>query len=131
MDGPGTRFVLFTSGCPLRRLYCADPDTWPMHGGREAAVDEVTTETGKYRGFISYALVPGWTDDEDAADGLAGLLSGLSCVERVDILPFHELGAAKYDALGIPFPLRNAPVPDTVLVGRVRGRFRERDLVAH
>ncbi|HET6706425.1 4Fe-4S cluster-binding domain-containing protein, partial [Amycolatopsis sp.] len=28
MDGPGTRFVVFTSGCPLRCLYCQNPDTW-------------------------------------------------------------------------------------------------------
>lgn len=83
------------------------------------------------RVWIRYVLVPGWTDDEDAVDGLAAFLSGLACVERVDILPFHKLGAAKYDALGVPFPLRDTPVPDRTLVDRVRVRFREHGLMAH
>ena len=76
-------------------------------------------------------LVPGWTDDPEAIDGLARFLSGLDSVERIDILPFHKLGAAKYDALGIPFPLRDTPVPDATLVDRVRGQFRAQGLTAH
>jgi pyruvate formate lyase activating enzyme len=82
-------------------------------------------------GGIRPARRPGWTDDEDAVEGLAGFLSGLGSVERIDILPFHKLGAYKYDALGVPFPLRDTPVPDTALVDRVRGQFRGRGLAAH
>ncbi|MFE7940177.1 pyruvate formate-lyase-activating protein [Streptomyces griseoincarnatus] len=228
VDGPGTRFVLFLSGCPLRCLYCANPDTWHMRDGKPATVDEVMAEIAKYRAFLTtagggvtltggeallqpaftasvlrrckelglhtaldtsgflgarasdalladtdlvlldiksfdvrtyrrltggdlaptldfatrldrsgkrvwirYVLVPGWTDDEDAVEGLAGFLSGLGCVERVDILPFHKLGAHKYEALGVPFPLRDTPAPDTALVDQVRGQFRGHGLVAH
>src|ERR1044071_6336956 len=55
VDGPGTRFVLFLSGCPLRCLYCHNPDTWHMRDGHRMTVDEVMAEVTKYRRFIEVA----------------------------------------------------------------------------
>lgn len=55
VDGPGTRFVVFTSGCPLRCLYCQNPETWRMRDGRQVTTDEVMAELDKYRHFISVA----------------------------------------------------------------------------
>ncbi|MEV0476554.1 pyruvate formate-lyase-activating protein [Streptomyces prunicolor] len=228
VDGPGTRFVLFVNGCPLRCLYCANPDTWHMRDGREATVDEVMAEIEKYRAFITtagggvtvtggepllqpaftaevlrrckeaglhtaldtsgflgtratdqlladtdlvlldiksfdvttyrkltggelaptltfatrldrlgvpmwirYVLVPGWTDDAESVNALADFVAGLGTVDRVDVLPFHRLGAAKYEALGVPFRLRDNPVPAPELTERVRDQFRAHGLSAY
>ncbi len=81
--------------------------------------------------WVRYVLVPGWTDDAEAVDGLARFVAGLGHVERVDVLPFHRLGAAKYEALGLPFPLRDTAAPGPALTERVREQFREHGLAAY
>ena len=52
VDGPGLRCVLFLQGCPLRCLYCHNPDTWDPDGGREVSAAEIVREIAEYRNFI-------------------------------------------------------------------------------
>jgi pyruvate formate lyase activating enzyme len=48
VDGPGIRFIVFTAGCPLRCLYCCNPDCRHLEEGRQMGVDEVMNEIQKY-----------------------------------------------------------------------------------
>jgi pyruvate formate lyase activating enzyme len=226
VDGPGTRFVAFLAGCPLRCQYCHSPDTWYQRNGRPTTVDELVTEIRRYERFIKVAgggvtlsggeplqqpvfvhevlarckamglhtaldtsgflgdraddalldevdlvlldiksgdpeayrrvtrtgrltptirfahrlaargipvwvrfvLVPGLTDAAANVAAVADIVADLSTVERVEVLPFHRLGAAKYAALGLEFPLADTEPPGPGLLDRVRGQFRDRGI---
>lgn len=41
VDGPGTRFVVFAQGCPMRCAYCHNPDTWSLDAGTMMEPQEV------------------------------------------------------------------------------------------
>lgn len=51
VDGPGIRFVVFMQGCPMRCLYCHNPDTWEMDGGTLIGADEILMQYRKNAEF--------------------------------------------------------------------------------
>jgi pyruvate formate lyase activating enzyme len=226
VDGPGTRFVLFLAGCPLRCLFCQNPDTWHMRDGRRMTLDEVMAEVALYRRFlrvakggvtvsggepllqsqfvtqffrrckewelptaldtagllgvragaellavtdlvlldiksfdpatyrrvtgqevdpttafarrladlgksmwIRFVLVPGLTNDSENVAGIAEFVATLGpAVERVEILPYHRLGAPKYAALGKPFPLADTQPPTDAEIAAALAIFQEQHL---
>jgi pyruvate formate lyase activating enzyme len=225
VDGPGTRLVVFISGCPLRCVYCQNPETWEIRNGRTMTVADVLAELAKYERFIRvagggftvsggeplvqaefvgpllhavkerdvhtaldtsgylgssasdellgdvdlvlldikswepatyrrvtggdiaptlrfarrlaglgkpvwirYVVVPGWTDEVANVDGVAQFAGTLGNVERVDVLPFHQMGLEKYQELGIDYPIADVRPPSAALIDRVQEQFRSRGL---
>lgn len=238
VDGPGTRMTVFLSGCPLRCLYCHNPDTLAMKDGKPVAADEIlsrvrrylpvfaatgggltlsggevlmqpafaakllrgakqlgvhtTLDTSGYLGthatdemlddtdlvlldvkagdpdvyrrvtgrdleptlefgrrlaqrgvvahgpevWIRYVLVPGLTDDTSHVDNVARYAASLNqirpgTVTRVEVLPFHQMGRSKWEAIGRTYDLEDTEPPSVELVERVRGRFRAHGLTTY
>ena len=49
VDGPGTRMTVFLNGCPLRCLYCHNPDTFLMKDGAPVSDTELLSRIARYR----------------------------------------------------------------------------------
>lgn len=229
VDGPGTRFVAFLAGCPLRCQYCHSPDTWVRRNGTPTTTDQLLNEISRYERFIEVAgggvtlsggeplqqptftreilrrcherglhtaldtsgylgaradqalldvtdlvlldiksfdaatyrnvtrtghveptlrfarrlsdagkpmwirfvLVPGLTDKPANIEALAAFAATLQAVQRVEVLPFHRLGAHKYTALSLDFPLAQVSAPDADAVERARATFRDLGLTTY
>ena len=211
VDGPGIRFVVFMQGCPMRCLYCHNPDTWLPAAGTEYTAEEVASRALRYKNYftggggitvsggepmlqagfvgglfsimkssgvntaldtsgvmfrendphayddllsvtdlvlldikhiddgehrkltghsnenilafarylsdiskpvwIRHVLVPGITDDDGYLNKLKDFINTLKNVQKVEVLPYHTMGAVKYKKLGIDYPLEGVQPP--------------------
>ncbi len=75
--------------------------------------------------WLRYVLVPGLTDDMEDIKALARYAHALGNVERVDVLPFHQLGKFKWQELGIDYALKNTEAPDAALTAQAKTIFEE------
>jgi pyruvate formate lyase activating enzyme len=81
--------------------------------------------------WVRYVLVPGWTDDAQDIAKTAAFAAGLGTVERVDVLPFHQMGKYKWHKLGIDYALESVEPPTTDEIERAVGVFRSVGLKAY
>ena len=228
VDGPGTRMTVFFAGCPLRCLYCHNPDTFHMKDGQPVELAELLDRFKRYRrifrstgggitlsggevlmqpafamnvlagahdlgihtaidtsGFlgmnasdalldnvdlvlldlksgdpdtyarvtsrplqptidfgdrlaargtevwIRFVLVPGLTDDEDNIRRVAEIASRWSNVSRLEVLPFHQMGRDKWEAMGLDYELTNTKPPTPSELDAARSIFRDRGLTVY
>jgi len=74
--------------------------------------------------WARYVLVPGLTDDPEDIAKTASFAAELGNVERVDVLPFHQMGKYKWKQLGLEYKLETVEPPDTDTVERTLAAFR-------
>ncbi|HIZ23702.1 MAG TPA: pyruvate formate lyase-activating protein [Candidatus Blautia faecigallinarum] len=219
VDGPGVRFVIFFQGCPMRCLYCHNPDTWNGAGGMEMTAMELLEEYERNKTFyksggitatggepllqlpfltelfqkarergihtcldtsgilfreekrkefqelfqvldlvlldikhsdreahvrltrqpldpvlafadaleeakvpmiIRHVVVPGITDGEKELTELGTLIGGYQNLKGLEVLPYHTMGKAKYEKLGIPYPLKEVENMDPLKAKEAR-----------
>ena len=52
----------------------------------------------------------------------------LGNIERVDVLPFHQLGPYKWEKLGMDYRLKDAQPPAREIIDKAIARFRDSGL---
>jgi pyruvate formate lyase activating enzyme len=80
--------------------------------------------------WVRFVLVPGWTDDMAEVERIAEFAASLGNVERVDVLPFHQLGRFKWQKLGMEYQLPDTPSPSRETTDAAIARFRAVGLTA-
>ena len=80
--------------------------------------------------WLRFVLVPGLTDDDETVVPVAKFAAELGNVERVDVLPFHQMGRFKWKELGLEYQLENLEPPCRTAVERACGQFRAEGLKA-
>ena len=81
--------------------------------------------------WVRYVLVPDLTDNADDIEKIAAFAAGLGNVQRVDVLPFHQMGKYKWEKLGLDYTLNDTQSPAPDLVKRVCEQFRAAGLKAY
>ena len=81
--------------------------------------------------WVRYVLVPGLTDDPAEIQQIAEFASGLGVVERIDVLPFHQMGRFKWQRLNLDYKLNDVSPPSHALVEQTCELFRQAGLRAY
>lgn len=81
-------------------------------------------ESVNKRIWIRHVLVPGYTLNQEHLTLLAGCLSKYKCIERVELLPYHKMGAHKWRQLNLADPLESVRPPAPFEVEQAKEIFR-------
>jgi len=104
-----------------------DPDTYRRVTGRDLAPTLRFAERLAALGkpvWVRFTLVPGLTDDAANVEKIARFVAPMKNVAWVEVQPFHQLGAFKWQAMGIDYKETSTQAPTHELVDRVLEQFR-------
>ena len=74
--------------------------------------------------WIRHVVVPGYTLDVDRLQQLAAFLKSYSCIERVELLPFHKMGEYKWKQLRLPYTLEAVQPPEEADLRQAKELFK-------
>ena len=74
--------------------------------------------------WIRHVLVPQLSDFDEDLDKLSEFIDTLDNVERVEVLPYHTLGAFKWETLGIPYSLNGVCPPDKERISNANKKLK-------
>ncbi|HET9368691.1 MAG TPA: pyruvate formate-lyase-activating protein [Vicinamibacterales bacterium] len=74
--------------------------------------------------WLRFVVVPGLTDDVDDIRRIAAFAGSLGNVERLDVLPFHQMGRYKWHALGMKYSLETVEPPTPALMDQTIAIFK-------
>ena len=80
--------------------------------------------------WVRFVLVPGLTDDAADIANIARFAASLGNVERVDVLPFHQMGRFKWERLKLRYALDDVEPPSNEALARAVGIFKAEGLNA-
>jgi len=78
--------------------------------------------------WIRVPIVPGVNDDEANLEATAAFLAPLAGLRRVDLLPYHPTGEAKFARVGLGYTLHGTPTPSIQRLETLAALFRARGL---
>ncbi|MGL5410954.1 MAG: pyruvate formate lyase 1-activating protein, partial [Shewanella sp.] len=80
--------------------------------------------------WIRYVVVGGFTDDEASALTLAEFIKPMTNIEKVELLPYHELGKHKWEAMGETYQLDGVSPPSRETMEKIKAVFTEQGINA-
>src|SRR5947199_2940112 len=111
----------------LLDIKSGDPDTYKRATSRDLAPTLRFAERLAAMGkpvWVRFTLVPGLTDDPDNVEKIARFVAPMKNVEWVEVQPFHQMGAFKWEAMNLSYREANTPTPGRDVVDRVLDQFR-------
>ncbi|MFS8937496.1 pyruvate formate-lyase-activating protein [Corynebacterium sp. c25Ua_89] len=82
--------------------------------------------------WIRFVVVPGLTDSPENVRNVAEIVGRWSNnVERIEVLPFHNMGADKWHELGYPYTLEDTKPPKPEDIEAIRDVFRAKGFTVY
>lgn len=78
--------------------------------------------------WLRHVLVPGWTLDKTRLEQLASYLKGFSCIEQVELLPYHSMGQYKWEQLKLDYSLKGVEEPNAKELAMAQAVFVKQGL---